>query len=116
MSIQEALIAQLFLIELLGMFVKVNIVLNSPYLGGAERSMILQAKKFSKQKVSFFIPFLKNHSEIRDSVREIKKNFDDVKIILWQYPNLLYSISRSGKISNPLGIMTDFFSLFIHLA
>ncbi|CAM9945983.1 unnamed protein product, partial [Chrysoparadoxa australica] len=72
-----------------------------PYLGGAERSFILQASDLVKQdsfyEVSFYIPFFKNP----DDGIEIKKfleqlGFRSSQIFYYQYSPLLYQLSRKS--------------------
>ncbi|MGB0453972.1 MAG: glycosyltransferase family 4 protein [Bacteriovoracaceae bacterium] len=79
-------------------------ILNSPYLGGAERSFIHQIKlglKGTSEEIKFLIPSLDKGDT--DKIENfIKLNIPHAKILTLSYPKSLFQISRSIK--NPLSL------------
>ena len=93
---------------------RIALFLNSPYLGGAERSILSQLNKVCENnKITVFLPRLDD-----DSVKDIKKEiieFGFGEPIEFQFPKALYSFSRKGKISwlnilySPIELLSYFF-------
>lgn len=90
--------------------------LNGPYLGGAERSFILQAKDLSskneKIEVSFYIPFFEDPSE----AEEIKKfllesGFKNGAHFYYRYSPLLYQLSRKSGLASILWLFQAIWGL-----
>ena len=76
---------------------RLALMFNSPYLGGAERSFIYQSQFLSKDsKVDFYIPSLdKKSEEIHCLLNE--SGWSDKRINYFKYPKSLFSVSRSGS-------------------
>jgi len=75
------------------------IVLNSPYLGGAERSIIHQSSIIeSNHNVTFFIPYLYSLQEETLDISTHIKNHSRGNIKYFNYPPTLYKLSRSSKL------------------
>ena len=55
---------------------------NSSYLGGAERSVVYQAKKLNDAKVTCFIPFIENHTEAKGLVEFVESELPDGRLLL----------------------------------
>ncbi len=72
-----------------------GVFINSPYLGGAERSIISQLKEIQGYKLSFYIPFLLEESEASELISHIKSHHANGDINLIKFPSSLYKISRS---------------------
>lgn len=86
---------------------KASIIFNSPYLGGAERSIIIQTSKLS---CNYFIPYFKNENECENIVLNIKE-YSNSDIYYFKYPEYLFSISRTSFFFNPVLILRDLFVL-----
>ncbi|MBT3583364.1 MAG: glycosyltransferase family 4 protein [Halobacteriovoraceae bacterium] len=86
------------------------VFLNSPYLGGAERSMVLQTTQFpSGSEVLFFIPILKSDpDQAKDLTQYIRKLNGRAQVRYFNFPEVLYGVSRSSRI---VGIFFLIFSL-----
>ena len=71
---------------------------NSPYLGGAERSMVQQLHLLNiKEKVYLYIPYFVDLSEAEHLIDLCSKSLSNVEIVFYQYPQRLFQISRSGS-------------------
>lgn len=79
---------------------KVALFINSPYLGGAERSIIHQIALIkNKIDVTFYLPKLSNYKKGDDQIliNFILTLFPNARILHISYPIDLYEVSRSGK-------------------
>lgn len=74
--------------------------LNAPYLGGAERSFILQAGDLDKEEsheIKFVIPFFKRPGEDSKLIDFLNQNgFSHQRIHYYQYDSKLFSFGRSS--------------------
>ena len=79
---------------------KVFCYLNSPYLGGAERSFILQAADLRDElghDVKFFVPFLEKPAESKELLNFLQSNgFGSMKVHHFQYDKSLFTLSRNN--------------------
>jgi len=77
----------------------IHCFLNGPYLGGAERSFILQAADVRDRygyDVRFFVPFLERPAEDKTLMSFLETNgFRAMKIHHFRYNSSLFSLSRS---------------------
>jgi glycosyltransferase involved in cell wall biosynthesis len=90
------------------------IFFNSPYLGGAERSLIYQCETLSKNfELTFFIPYLIKAEETQQ-IQELlqESGFDRENFVFLSYPQSLFSVSRSGRFRNLFVLIFSFLSLF----
>lgn len=76
--------------------------LNGPYLGGAERSFVLQAAKVKEvtpsSEIEFFIPYFDSLDEATQLKNFLIKNgFRDKNIRYYRYSPVLYKLSRSSN-------------------
>ncbi len=82
--------------------------LNGPYLGGAERSFILQAADVRDRlghEVRFFVPFMDREGEEEQLAAFLQENkFGPKQIHYFKYDKSLFSLSRS----NPFGFIFNF--------
>lgn len=76
------------------------IFFNSPYLGGAERSMIAQSEQILEEsvgiKLTFFVPCVED-VECREVEELLRSKFPRSQVLGFEYPRSLYETSRSGK-------------------
>lgn len=91
---------------------RVCIFLNSPYLGGAERSMIIQASMMPS-RCHFIIPRLLSDSgdEILSFIRSSLE--DNYTFEYIDYPPSLYEVSRSGVMTKYLSILYSFLLIYL---
>ncbi len=94
---------------------KCIILLNSPYLGGAERSIILQSLHIP-QECLFIVPTLEgdNGRDVISFINETKKDHN-YKIESLCYPSALYQVSRSGAIGRLFTLTYSFLLVFLEL-
>jgi len=73
----------------------IAVFLNSPYLGGAERSILEQVKNLSDHNIVFFVPRVNNSSssDVRDLINQTYPNSICRE---FEYPKGLYETSRTG--------------------
>lgn len=96
----------------------VAIFMNTPKVGGAERSMVHQAKLLAKDNenlnISFYIPFIDQKREANDFIKFLAtQGFEKERVTLFQFHSGLYGVSRSGKFFNIINILVGlFYSLF----
>ena len=88
------------------------IFFNSPYLGGAERSIIHQAK-ISQKDFDFYIPLLKEDDDYSQIKNLLEDEFNNPKIITFQYPKGLFQVSRFGKIGGLIYMPLYFIQIFM---
>ena len=95
---------------------KTLILFNSPYLGGAERSMVAQMKLMDVHHLSALIPILNQNSDSAEKLIElIKTECPDVSILFFNYPKPLFSVSRSGEKGSPFYVLISLFKVFFEL-
>ena len=98
---------------------KVACFLNSPYLGGAERSFVHQVKKLVDSKncdIDFVVPYLKHTNESKDLMSYIKENhFSLDSINTFQFDHRLYSVSRSWPLFKIVSVAIGFLSTLLSL-
>jgi glycosyltransferase involved in cell wall biosynthesis len=75
---------------------KVALFFNSPYIGGAERSILTQIASLRNSQIDFYIPQIEG-VESRGVLEEVKKKFPEGRIFHYQYPAALYKTSRSSS-------------------
>lgn len=94
---------------------KVGVFFNSPYLGGAERSIIHQSKIIShKYDFTFYIPQLDGQDSI--NIEDlINMNFNSSTIIKVPYPEALFSVSRFGGSINVISLLIAFIKILLTL-
>lgn len=94
---------------------KCMIFLNSPYLGGAERSIILQSLSIKKH-CQFIVPSLANDrgQEIIKFIQETKSDHS-FSVEILEYPEVLYKVSRSGTVGKFFTLLYSFLFIFIEL-
>lgn len=94
---------------------KCIILLNSPYLGGAERSIILQSLNIP-HKCLFIVPTLEgdNGRDVISFIRETKKDHNFM-IQSLSYPCALYQVSRSGTFGRIFTLIYSFLLIFLEL-
>jgi glycosyltransferase involved in cell wall biosynthesis len=82
---------------------KIFCFLNGPYLGGAERSFILQAADVRERlghDVRFFVPFLEKPGEEQKLISFLRENnFGVMKVHHFQYDKSLFGLSRNNPFS-----------------
>ncbi|MCP4912840.1 MAG: glycosyltransferase family 4 protein [Oligoflexia bacterium] len=94
------------------------IFMNTPKVGGAERSMVHQAKLLNKEnpnlKIKFYIPFIEHKREANDFFKFLAtQGFEKDCVTLFQFHSGLYGVSRSGKFFNLINILIGlFYSLY----
>jgi glycosyltransferase involved in cell wall biosynthesis len=90
---------------------KIAILLNTPILGGAERSIVQQVKLVSDlYNCTFFIPLIEGRREHSDDLSLlIKENKGHIQY--YNFPKNIYRISRSKLYFNPFSLFLSFFSL-----
>ena len=71
---------------------KLAILFNSPYLGGAERSLIFQLRQQNSQ-CCYFIPLLEGD---KSEALQLKALLGSEEIVYYRYPKHLFNFSRSG--------------------
>lgn len=80
--------------------------LNAPYLGGAERSFILQASDLDKENlhdIKFVVPFFNRPGEDKKMCDFLNQNgFSHQRIHYYQYDSKLFSFGRSSFEKNKL--------------
>lgn len=74
---------------------KVALFLNSPYLGGAERSILSQISSLRESRIDFYIPNIEG-VDSNEVYYEVLKKFPNSKIEKYDYPRSLYKTSRSS--------------------
>lgn len=89
--------------------------LNSPSLGGAERSLILQLKNLQEQKIKIYIPFIQHRKEAIALGHYIENELKEAQIIFYKFPSSLYSFSRSNLFYNPYRVIKSVFSMIMLL-
>lgn len=86
-----------------------GVFLNSPSLGGAERSIVLQVLNAKNVVAVFYIPYLRDVSEAKSLEEYIKDYFPQGNICYYKYPKSLYSLSRTGSFVS----LSNFFDCFL---
>ena len=90
---------------------RIGIFFNSPYLGGAERSIIHQSKIISDQyHFVFFIPELAGQDS-NNIEKLISKNFPNPEILKVPYPSALFAVSRFGGRLNFIHLIISLFQI-----
>jgi glycosyltransferase involved in cell wall biosynthesis len=88
---------------------KIACFFNGPYLGGAERSFILQAarlKKLGSFKFDFVIPYLNDRMDVKPLTQElIRYHFKRDDMTLFPYDKKLFSFSRQHKFVRLFGVI-----------
>jgi glycosyltransferase involved in cell wall biosynthesis len=92
--------------------------LNSPYLGGAERSFVLQASDLKKMKpnyvVHFYLPYFQKIEETSQLANFIVENgFRNNQISYYLYSPILYNLSRSHGLGVLLWLPQVLFGLLV---
>ncbi len=91
----------------------VLIFFNTPYLGGAERSMLYQAKNLAGQ-MRFVIPVI-DGVVTKELEAEIKNMYPSSEIISLDFPIALYEVSRQNTKKSILILIIAFLEIFISL-
>ena len=93
----------------------VAIFFNSPYLGGAERSIIYQANYLQgKCNFTFFIPSLES-GDTQEIEALLQTVFSTPHIKIIQFPMTLFSVSRSGNFPSLLNLLIACGELYLEL-
>ncbi len=94
---------------------KIALLFNSPYLGGAERSIVHQSSLIQESRsFTFFIPQLEGHSSLL--LEElIFQNFTEPQIIRVPYPLDLFAISRTGGSFNFFNTVNSMLNILLTL-
>jgi hypothetical protein len=94
----------------------VGILLNTPSLGGAERSIIEQAALIQTDaKITFYIPKINNKTDFTKSIENYISESLSAKIKYFSYPESLYSVSRSKGGINLIKVLFSFILIFKNL-
>lgn len=90
---------------------KIGVFFNSPYLGGAERSMIYQLSFICKDRsVDVWLPYINQKDEAREIVRLLNENgINNNSIFYIQYPEKLFSVSRQHIFINLFSLLISIF-------
>lgn len=98
---------------------KIACFFNGPYLGGAERSFILQVgllSQRSKAEFDFIVPYLNDKAECQGIVQNLTEHgFQRDKIAFFPFDPKLFSVSRGQRLwrllSTVLGLLTTVWGL-----
>lgn len=92
---------------------RVAIILNSPYLGGAERSIIYQTS-FLEEGIEkeYFIPIINSDQKALQLIEEFINKNSSGNIAQFYFPMSIYQVSRSGRLKSILLLLFGLFNLF----
>jgi glycosyltransferase involved in cell wall biosynthesis len=90
---------------------KIAILLNTPILGGAERSIVQQIDLLGKNyDYTFFIPIIQGRDNQAEQLVALIDRLD-ANILFFEFPQEIYKVSRSQFGINPFKIGLSFISL-----
>jgi len=98
---------------------KVSCFFNGPYLGGAERSFILQSKALKYRKnvtIDYIVPYINQKTEALTLTNEILSgDFHRESIHYFKFNKSLFSVSRSWPLLRIFSALWGFFSTLYNL-